>query len=570
MIQTAHFYVPERFEGEETDSPAIRRVLDRIKDCGGTIFFPKSEYWIDEPIVIYRDCRYEGRGVGQTTSYVKKGANCDAFVTEHFEEFCGQKKYGDDVDQNYGPSSRMPQNFSLSKFTVDCGADFEETEEEHVFRCTGNTAGNGIRIFGKRYTVSEVQIQNVPQIGFYSEFNSGEVVTPANSFRYFIGSKICVRVISSGEEGFVYRGPSDQRIDDLWVCSSCLTGKTTLYRDYPDWELASTIFEDKDPINGKKTYCASPELGFAHIWRGFRCWGMLVIGQLRFKADHLIIESTNGGLRNSSATYSQINQLDIHDCRFGDEKRPYLHLRSKAHTKISNLEIRYSRESSHKDMVVIDGDNTVISECLLRGNSDIIGREKSGGNGLVINGNCNQILALHGMNIAGDAAESNACVIRGSHNIVRGIVRDCDVGVRVENAMNTVDITCRRSEGQAALSGDMLAGADVSCRDYCATDNRFSEFPCGISREKLFRADTEAAQTVSVPINVPWRLSYRNVQATLINPESLTDFSLDYLTVDWVERENIVLSLRLSKGSAVKDSYLGVALRLSGRAEEGV
>ncbi len=277
------------------------------------------------------------------------------------------------------------------------------------------------------------------------------------------------------------------------------------------------------------------------------------------------MESTNGGFRNSTTSYSQINQLDVHDCRFGDEKRPYLHLRSKAHTKISNLEIRYSRENSHKDMVVIDGDNTIISECLLRGNADIIGRENSGGNGLVINGNCNQILALHGMNIAGDAAESNACIIRGSHNIVRGIVRDCDTGIRVENAINTVDITCRRNEKQRVLTGDKLVDADISYRDYCVSDKQFSEFPCCMEFENLFRADTEITQTIGIPVCIPWKLSYRNVQVTLINPEGLTDFSLDYLTVDRIEQGKIILSLHLSKGSAKKGAFLGVSLRLAGR-----
>ena len=86
-------------------------------------------------------------------------------------------------------------------------------------------------------------------------------------------------------------------------------------------------------------------------------------------------------------------------------------MKSKAHTKISNLEIRYSRETSHKDMVVLDADNVIISECLLRGNADIVPDGTAGGNGVVINGDCNQILALHGMHIAGANAQGEPSVV---------------------------------------------------------------------------------------------------------------------------------------------------------------
>ena len=564
----SNFIVPQRLEGEETDSPAIRRALDAVKNTGGTVYFCESEYLIDEPIVIYRDVSYIGRGRGQTTIRVKIGANCDAFITEHFMEFCNQKKYGENVDENYGPKSRMPQNFVLKGFTIDGNANFEETEIEHTFRCTGNTEGYGIRIFGKRYIVAEVQVQNIPQIGYYTEFNSGEIVTPANSFNYFIGTRIAVHVISTGEEGFVHRGPSDQRIDDLWVCSSCLTNKTTLYKDYENWELGSVIFEDKDPINGKLTYCASPELGFAHIWRGFNCWGMLVIGQLRFKADHIIIESTNGGIRNSKMTYSQINMLDIHDCRFGDSTRPYMHLRSKAHTKISNLEIRFSKENSHKDMILMDSDNVIISECLLRGNADILPEGEAGGDGVIINGNCNQILALHGMNIAGTNSRGEAstvCTVNGSHNVVRGVAYNCDVAVKVENPSNLIDITARHREGQISVCGPHADAADLHVLDYNADEKRYAEYPINVSLPTAIAADTTEPQEIILPLSCPITPSISNVQLTLQNPLKLSDFAIAYLSVVNVSDTALTVAVRLSSACVQKGATLGIGARIEGR-----
>lgn len=560
-LTNSNVVIPKRLVGETNDSPAIRRALDAVKENGGTVYFCESKYVITEPIVIYREVSYLGRGIGQTTIYVEKGANCDAFKSFGFDDFVNQQKYGESVDDNFGPLSRMPQNFMIKGLTVDGGADFEETEVEHIFRCTGNQAGYGMKIFGKRYIIEEVQIQNIPEVGFYSEFNSGEVVTVANSFRYFIGTRIALRVISSGEEGFVYRGPSDQRIDDLWVCSSCLTGKTKVFADRDDWELAAVIFDDRDPSYGNVPYCASPELGFAHIWRGFNCWGLVVCGHARFKADHVIIESTNGGFKNSRFSYSQINMLDVHDCRFGDSKRPYMWLRSKSHTKISNLEIRFSRETSHKDMIHLDGDNVIISECLLRGNHDIVGMENAGGHGIVVNGNFNQILGLHGMYIGGqgsDSRDASACTLNGNRNIVRGIANDCTCGVCVNNPDNTVELTVSRDseKGQKALEGTALP-TFLKLNDFDRAEKIRTVYPVQLEAEAAFRNDTDELQTVRIAHGLPFAPKRSQIRPVLLSDG---DADVALLAVKAVDDTHAELLFRLRAPAAgVK---LGVTLHI--------
>ncbi|MGM9684021.1 MAG: glycosyl hydrolase family 28-related protein, partial [Eubacteriales bacterium] len=399
-----NYVVPERLEGETDDSAAIDRALDSIKETGGTVYFCKSNYTISKPITIYKNISYVGRGVGQTTITVKEGANCDAFVTYLFDSYCDQKNYNKVVSAYFGPNSDLPQNFEIRGLTIDGNAGFICTNTiDNTYSATKNTKGSGIKIFGKRYIIENVQIQNFAQIGYYTEFNAPEVTGVDTSFDYFICTKIDgLRIISTGEEGLIYRGPSDQEIDGLWVCSSCLTGKSTVYADRTGWELAAVVFEDKESSNGNTSYCASPELGFAHIWRGFNCWGMVLVGQLRFKADHLIIESTNGGLKTSKLCYSQISILDIHNCMYGDNSRPYMLIDSTTHTKISNLEMRYGYDKSQKDMIWINGNNVTIGECLLRANYDIVGKSNAGGHGVVINGNFNQISALNAMYFAGN------------------------------------------------------------------------------------------------------------------------------------------------------------------------
>ncbi|MGM9684022.1 MAG: hypothetical protein ACI3XQ_10545, partial [Eubacteriales bacterium] len=348
-------------------------------------------------------------------------------------------------------------------------------------------------------------------------------------------------------------GPSDQRIDDLWVCSSCLTNKTTVFAGREDWELAAVVFDDRDPAYGNVPYCASPELGFAHIWRGFNCWGMVVCGHARFKADHLIIESTNGGFKNSRFSYSQINMLDVHDCRFGDSSRPYMWLRSKSHTKISNLEIRFSRETSHKDMIHLDGDNVIISECLLRGNHDIVGMENSGGHGIVINGNFNQILGLHGMYIGGkgsDGRNSAACTLNGSRNIVRGIANDCSCGIAVNNPDNTVELTVSRDsdKGQTAVEGNAVPEF-FRLNDYNRSNKKHCIYPAQLVCEDKISADTVKLQTVTVPHGLPFAPPVSKI-IPVLTADAEVDVAL--LAVKEVTGEDIKLLFKLRKKSAAE------------------
>ena len=64
-IANGNIVIPKRIEGETNDSPAIRRAIDAVRENGGTVYFCESRYFISEPIIIYRDVSYVGRGAGQ-------------------------------------------------------------------------------------------------------------------------------------------------------------------------------------------------------------------------------------------------------------------------------------------------------------------------------------------------------------------------------------------------------------------------------------------------------------------------------------------------------------------------
>ena len=567
----SNYVIPVRQEGEKNDSPAIKRALDQIKDTGGCLFLPENNYLINEPIVIYKNVTYLGRGVGQTTVTVEKGANCDAFVTHMFDSYKDQKHYDDLLSAYFGPNSDLPQNFEIRGLTIDGNANFKiENSTDMTYKATGNTQGNGIRIFGKRYIIRDVQIQNVAQIGFYTEFNSPEETSVDKSYNYFICTKIDgLRVISTGEEGLIYRGPSDQEVDGLWVCASCLTGKSTVYKNYTNWELAAVVFEDKDSSNGNTSYCASPEIGFAHIWRGYNCWGLLLVGQLRFKADHVIIESTFGGLKTSTSCYSQISILDVHNCMFGDNSRPYIYLRSTLHhTKISNLEVRYGYDQTQKDMIWITGNNVTIGECQLRANYDIR-KEKAGGHGVVISGNYNQITGLNAMQFAGvgsDGTTAAAVVLSGTRNVVSGVVTESSIGATVTNANNTLSLTTRTdtSKGQIAVSGSTanLTSMNLTLLDYNAATSAWTKYPTQVLSSTAFDATSTAVQTVKIKHGSTITPAFSNVQLTLANPSAITDFSLDYLAVVAVDDTYVTVQLRLRQASATANAKLGVAVSI--------
>ncbi len=568
-----NFVIPKRLEGETDDSPAISRALESIKENGGTIYFCENKYTITEPIIIYKNISYVGRGVGQTTITVKEGANCDAFVTNMFDSYCDQKNYDKVVSAYFGPNSNLPQNFEIKGLTIDGNAGFICTNTiDNTYKSTKNTKGSGIKIFGKRYIIENVQIQNFAEIGFYTEFNSPETTGVDNSFDYFICTKIDgLRVISTGEEGMIYRGPSDQEIDGLWVCGSCLTGKSTVYAGRQDWELASVVFEDKDASNGNTAYCASPELGFAHIWRGFNCWGMALVGQLRFKADHVIIESSAGGLKTSKHCYSQIGILDIHNLMYGNDEMQYLQLNSTAHTKISNLEIRYGKSTVIKDMIHINGSNVTIGECQLRANYDVVGKSKAGGHGVVIKGNFNQITGLNAMYFAGKGADGQtaSAVVIGqdsSRNIISGVVSYSSVAATVANGNNTLTLSTRTdtANGQVALSASdsVIAALDLSLMDYDATTRAWTKYPNQVSKTNVIDATTTEAQTITVAHGCTIKPALAEIQATLLNTSGITDFEIAYITVVSVDEKNVTFKVKLSAASAKSSAKLGLAVSI--------
>lgn len=565
----ANYVIPRRQDGEKTDSPAIERALEQIRTSGGCVFFPESSYTIDKPIVVYKNVSYIGRGVGQTVIKVEKGANCDAFVSNQFDLYVNQQKYGELTSAYFGPNSALPQNFTIQGLTIDGNANFKQSGTgKNIYIQSGNVMGYGMKIFGKRFQIYDVQVQNVAEVGVYLEYNSTEVTDVDTSFNYFICSEIDgLRVISTGEEGFVYRGPSDQQIGGLWVCSSCLTGKTTLYRDYENWELGSVVFEDKDSINQKTPYSASPELGFAHIWRGFHSWGMVLVGQLRFKADHVIIESTYGGLKTSKYCYSQISILDIHNCMFGENDRPYLLLQSTAHTKISNLEIRYGYDATNKDMIWMTGNNITIGECELRANYDVIGTDRAGGHGAVISGCFNQITGLNAMYFGGkgsDGSAASAVVLTGNRNVISGVVTFSSVGVTVSDANNTVSLTTRTDSagGQVAVKETktgLLTSMNLTLMDYNVSSG-WSRYPNQVASTGSVRADTTEVQTIKIAHGCAICPSLKNVRLTLLNESSVTDFKVAYLAVTAVDEQSVTVQIALSEASATSGAKLGVSV----------
>ncbi len=573
--EPAEYVIPVRQEGETDDSPAIKRALDKIKEMGGTIYFPNNNYLISEPIVVYKNITYVGRGVNQTKITVAKGANCDAFVSDNFDSYCDQKNYDKIVNAYFGPNSPLPQNFEIKGLTIDGNANFvedEENDKEDIYKATGNTEGYGIKLFAKRYIIENVQIQNVAQVGFYTEFNADEVTGVNNSYDYFICTSIeGLRVISTGEEGLIYRGPSDQEIDGLWVCASCLTGETSVYKDRTEWELSAVVFEDKEASGGNLPYCASPELGFAHIWRGFNCWGMVLLGELRFKADHLIIESTNGGLKTSTRAYSQISILDIHNCMFGTNSRPYLWLRSTTHTKISNLEMRYGYDTTNKDMIWVTGQNVTIGQCQLRAGKDNVG-SAAGGHGLVLKEGSNfvQVSGLNAMQFGGkgsDGKTASAIVIErtSTRNRIEGIIQRCSVGATVYDGNNTVNLSTRtdatKDEVAIVASDSVLKTLQLSLMDWNADGSKWTQFPNNVTTNTVDATST-SVQTLTIPHGCTIKPLLEMISVTLTNPSGLEDFEVGFISVVSVDEQNVVVKVKLTRGSSVSGKTLGINLQI--------
>jgi len=125
-------------------------------------------------------------------------ANITAIKSKNFDSLTGQNKWFVDTDG-------VPWGFGLINIVVDGNR-------------AKNTAGSGIKLYGKGYIVKHVRIYDTVEYGFYSECGD---VAGQHDWRDMPESIIYdLKIRNTGSHGFVFRGPHDSFIDKLFVANA--------------------------------------------------------------------------------------------------------------------------------------------------------------------------------------------------------------------------------------------------------------------------------------------------------------------------------------------------------------
>lgn len=181
--------------GETDDTKAINAASLDASKCNGIVYFPPGTYIVSSPIIIYPNTTYEGASVASTTLKLANNANTDLFKTYNFDRLTFQN------------TNMTINGFILEDFTVDGN------------NCH-NSAGVGIKIYGCRYIISNINVCNCSGTGIYSEWSTS--ADPVAIGMESLWSN--VQSFYNNGDGIVFRGPHDTRWNNILTYSNIGNG----------------------------------------------------------------------------------------------------------------------------------------------------------------------------------------------------------------------------------------------------------------------------------------------------------------------------------------------------------
>lgn len=177
----------ESFEDGDGDLAALQRGIDYVNSLGGgELRFDARQYDLSGVPVIKTGVRFVGKGSNNTILKLAVGANTAVLKTVNFDTLVG------------GGTTGGPSDFAVVGMTLDGRR--------------GSQAGvpDGLDIYGFRYLIEDVVVQNVQGHGFRSEWGPfGEFPMEATIRR--------LKIDTSDRHGFWFKGPHDSYGEDIII-----------------------------------------------------------------------------------------------------------------------------------------------------------------------------------------------------------------------------------------------------------------------------------------------------------------------------------------------------------------
>jgi hypothetical protein len=181
--------------GTTDDATSIQNAINALNALGGgVLYFPAGTYLIGATLTLYSKVILRGAGADLSVIKAKNSLNADMVKTVNYATLTGQNKYL--------IADGVPYAFGLEDIQLDGNK-------------ANQASGNGLVVYGKRYTLKNVTIYNIKGIGWVSEgwYNVNTATQPEQPESFYQD----VDVQNCGSHGVQYRGPSDAFWDAVFV-----------------------------------------------------------------------------------------------------------------------------------------------------------------------------------------------------------------------------------------------------------------------------------------------------------------------------------------------------------------
>lgn len=245
-------------DGVNDDASAIQAAITACAAVGGgTVYFPAGTYLIGTKLTLRSKVILQGQHYAVTFIKAKASLNSNMIETLNYSTLVGTNKYNSSDGVQYG--------FGVHDLTLD-----------------GNKAsqgsGNGLACYGKKYTLLNVVIYNVKEIGWVSEgwYTVSSATFPEEPESLYLN----VDVQNCDSHGIRYRGPTDA----VWLA--------VFSHQNAGWGIRLE--------SDGATYNCSSDLQFGHIYAN-TLGGVYISSATRMRIGHLSTESNFGpGLEDNS------------------------------------------------------------------------------------------------------------------------------------------------------------------------------------------------------------------------------------------------------------------------------
>ncbi|WP_353742570.1 hypothetical protein WHX55_10975 [Pseudomonas fluorescens] len=332
----------------------VGAIINAAWDDGIGVYVWKPFYTSGTDLLVRTDCVLVGPGCGLVTIKAVDGYDGNMIDTLNFDGL----KAAQSVSVN-DPINPVPKRFILSGFALDGNAD-------KFGGVVSDSNGFGIRLYGGGYSVIDLKLSRIAGVGFYSAlapsgtyYNSdADEPKPFDPHDEYGGVGIRgLYIHDTGEEGFVFVGPADIQVRDVYV----------------GWPAGSRRNEYV-PGKRSKLYPArtvdgavvlrSCEVGYIHSFDNRFGYAIYVDREgegrpsVRFNAEYIMGENSFGNIYIGSSVRYQIGMMDSHNNTGGDGTRPHVTIAAAFGGVCENVKIK--REAGYlsehaSDAAVVTG-----------------------------------------------------------------------------------------------------------------------------------------------------------------------------------------------------------------------